>query len=54
MAIDPVCGMDVEEKTAGATQQYTGQYGGQTFYFCSKECKDEFEVAPEQYARKSA
>ncbi len=51
MAIDPVCGMTVDEK---ADDVYTSQYGGQSFAFCSQECKDEFEKTPEQYARRSA
>jgi YHS domain-containing protein len=45
MAIDPVCGMEVDERTANekATEQ------GQTYYFCSKECREEFEADPEEY-----
>jgi YHS domain-containing protein len=54
MAIDPVCGMEVEEKTAEGYEPNTSQYGGQTFYFCSQECRRRFEQAPQQYARKLA
>lgn len=54
MAIDPVCGIHIDEKAAEATEQYTSQYGSETFYFCSQDCQDQFEEAPEQYARKSA
>lgn len=45
MAIDPVCGMEVDEKTA------TGQsgYQGKTYYFCSVGCKQAFDKAPEKY-----
>src|SRR3990172_6573465 len=43
---DPVCGMEIEPKTAFATRQYKGQ----TFYFCSANCVSKFDAAPEQYA----
>ena len=39
---DPVCGMQVDERTAGAKSTYRGQ----TFYFCSAGCKDAFEDDP--------
>ena len=44
--IDPICGMQVDE------QQSTGQsqYQGQTYYFCSRGCKDRFDQNPQQYA----
>ena len=45
MAIDPVCGMEVDERTA--KDKVTEQ--GQTYFFCSKACKDEFEADPEEY-----
>jgi YHS domain-containing protein len=50
MAKDPVCGMDVNEKNAPATSEYKGQ----SFAFCSLNCKQQFDKNPEQYARKSA
>ncbi len=50
MARDPVCNMDVNEKNAAATSQH----GGQTYYFCSQQCKQTFDKNPDQYARKSA
>ncbi len=43
MAIDPVCGMTVEEKTAVATAVYKGT----TYYFCAPGCKRRFEADPE-------
>jgi Cu+-exporting ATPase len=46
MATDPVCGMQVDPKTA----RYTSEYGGRTFYFCAAGCKRTFDAAPEQYA----
>jgi YHS domain-containing protein len=44
MPVDPVCGMDVDEK---ATER--AEYEGQTYYFCSRDCKEEFESSPEDY-----
>lgn len=38
MAIDPICGMQIEE-AAGINFEF----GGETFYFCSKNCKEKFQ-----------
>ncbi len=46
MAKDPVCGMNVDERSA--TQKAT--YQGQTYHFCSPGCKAAFEKEPERYA----
>jgi YHS domain-containing protein len=46
MAIDPICKMQVDEKTA----KYKSVYKGKTCYFCSPGCKKEFESNPEKYA----
>jgi YHS domain-containing protein len=45
MAIDPVCGMEVEEKKA----KHTSEYKGETYYFCAPGCKLMFEEEPETY-----
>jgi YHS domain-containing protein len=45
MAKDPVCGMDVDPKTAAGKSEYKGQ----TYYFCSKGCKASFDKNPEKY-----
>ena len=45
-ATDPVCGMKVEEADAAATSEYEGK----TYYFCSTDCKEEFESDPPSYA----
>ncbi|MBE0410647.1 MAG: YHS domain-containing protein [Anaerolineales bacterium] len=45
MAIDPVCGMEVDEKSAAATSEYNGQ----TYYFCAPGCKSVFDKDPEKY-----
>lgn len=44
-AKDPVCGMMVEEDSAAATSEYEGT----TYFFCSKDCKEEFDSDPESY-----
>jgi YHS domain-containing protein len=54
MAVDPVCGIHVDEKAAVPTEQYTSEYDGDTFYFCSAGCKTTFDESPEQYTQKSA
>ena len=48
MAIDPVCGMEVDERST--TDKAT--YQGQMYYFCSKDCKDEFQADPGEYIGK--
>lgn len=45
MAIDPVCGMEVDEDTA----VYVTEYNGTTYYFCSPGCKADFDTEPEAY-----
>src|SRR5688572_5268522 len=45
MAIDPVCGMKVEEATAAAKSEYKGK----VYYFCSSDCKRTFDQDPEKY-----
>ncbi len=44
MPIDPVCWMHIERKS-----EYTAEYNGQKYYFCSLKCKEEFEKAPQKY-----
>ena len=44
--IDPVCGMTIDSQTAVARTQYEGT----TFYFCSEECKRQFDANPTRYA----
>ena len=46
MAIDPVCGMNVEEKSAAGNAVHSGT----TYYFCSPKCQHEFEANPAKYA----
>ena len=42
---DPVCGMEVNIETAPARSVYEGQ----TYYFCSQDCKEAFDKDPEEY-----
>jgi YHS domain-containing protein len=47
MAKDPVCDMEVDEKTAAATSEYKGK----TYYFCAPGCKKAFDENPDKYAK---
>lgn len=46
MQRDPVCGMQVDPQTAAARMEYQGQ----TYYFCSESCHQQFMQNPQQYA----
>ncbi|MBI2288955.1 MAG: YHS domain-containing protein, partial [Betaproteobacteria bacterium] len=50
MAIDPVCGMTVDEKSAATTRVHAGT----TYYFCSTHCGAKFEANPASYLKKQA
>ncbi len=45
MAIDPVCGMEVDPATA----KYTADHHGQHYYFCSESCRTRFVKNPEAF-----
>jgi len=45
MAIDPVCNMTVDPKTAPARSEYKGK----TYYFCAPGCKAAFDKDPDKY-----
>jgi YHS domain-containing protein len=47
MAKDPVCGMEVDEKTA----QWKSAYKGKTYYFCAERCKQVFDKKPERFVK---
>jgi YHS domain-containing protein len=47
VAKDPVCGMEVNEKTA----KYKTEYLGKTYYFCCSICKEKFEKNPNKYIK---
>ena len=46
MAIDPICKMTVDEKTA----KWKSEYKGKTYYFCAPGCKKKFDSDPAKYA----
>ena len=47
MQKDPVCGMQVDPRTAAAQSTYLGK----TYYFCAEACKQQFDKNPAQYAK---
>jgi YHS domain-containing protein len=44
--ICPVCDMDVDTSTAPKSA-----YRGKTYYFCSRDHKEQFDATPEKFAR---
>lgn len=46
-AVDPVCGMELDPGQVEAQAKYQGK----AYYFCSEECRRQFEEDPEQYVR---
>ncbi|MFZ0534717.1 MAG: YHS domain-containing protein [Anaerolineales bacterium] len=50
MEIDPVCGMEVDPKTAAGKSEYQGK----TYYFCSPGCKRDFDKEPQKYVKAGA
>lgn len=46
MHTDPICGMQVDPRTAAGQSEYQGQ----TYYFCSPGCKKTFDGDPQKYA----
>jgi YHS domain-containing protein len=49
---DPVCGMEVDQSKAKAAGR-TAEYKGQTYYFCSDDCKEKFGKEPARYTAKA-
>ena len=45
VAIDLVCGMNVEKNNLPSFFEYDGR----TFYFCSDDCKEQFKSDPKQF-----
>jgi YHS domain-containing protein len=46
-AKDPICKMDVDEKTA----KWKSNYNGKEYYFCAPGCKKKFDSDPEKYSK---
>gem|GEM_PF-1283461 len=50
MAIDPVCGMEIDERKP----EFQTQFAGRKYFFCSEECRKEFENQPEEFVETAA
>jgi len=50
--MDPVCGMYIDEKKARAAGRMI-KFGGADYYFCSPECKTDFERSPRRHLNAS-
>jgi YHS domain-containing protein len=50
MAVDPVCKMEVDEKSATEHAMYKSE----KFYFCCAGCREEFQRHPEKYLGRPA
>lgn len=48
MEKDPICGMQVDPKTAAGQSEHEGH----TYYFCSAGCKKKFDANSAQYVKK--
>ena len=46
LAIDPVCGVRVDEAESAGTVRYEGR----TYHFCSEQCRAKFDADAERYA----
>ena len=46
MVKDPVCGMTIARDSAAGHSEYQGE----TYYFCSAACKQNFDAAPASFA----
>jgi P-type Cu+ transporter len=50
MTTDPVCGMRIDEKES----EIQTQFAGRKYFFCSEECRQEFEDDPGGYVESVA
>ena len=50
MVTDPVCGMQIDEKSAAGSAVHTGQ----RYYFCSGKCQSEFQANPAAFVKPQA
>jgi YHS domain-containing protein len=51
MTTDPVCGMTIDEKRKS---EFQVQFAGRKYFFCSEECRKEFEADPNGYVETAA
>ena len=47
IARDPVCSMEINEKTCN----FVTTYNGKEYRFCSEDCMKAFELSPEKYLK---
>jgi len=47
---DPVCGMEIDSETAAGSSEHEGV----TYYFCSEQCKKDFDAAPWKFMASAA
>jgi YHS domain-containing protein len=47
--MDPVCGMQVDERS-----EFHTQFAGKKYFFCSEECRQEFEAEPDGFVETAA
>ena len=45
--IDPVCGMEVDKKSAAGSSVYRGE----AYYFCNTGCKERFDEEPDKFLK---
>jgi YHS domain-containing protein len=50
MTTDPVCGTEIDDKKA----EFQTQFAGRKYFFCSDECRKEFEEQPEDFVETAA
>jgi len=47
MVLDPVCRMEIDQKTA----KWKSEYKEKTYYLCAPMCKQKFDRTPENYVK---
>jgi YHS domain-containing protein len=50
MTEDPVCGIKIDDKQA----EFQTMFAGKKYFFCSDECRKEFEERPDEYVETAA
>jgi len=45
MAVDPICKMDIDERTA----KWKSVFNGKEYFFCAPGCKKTFDKNPAKY-----
>jgi YHS domain-containing protein len=50
MTIDPVCGMEIDDKQS----EFQMMFAGRKYSFCSDECRKEFAERPDEFVETAA